>query len=97
MTIKNRYPGLFWSNIRRIEHYSNNVRHYSRKIFRKKVPNENDLIYFVWNVYRQLAILEQLIPEFMEDVDNKENREWLERANKDLQIAIKQKLDSYKF
>ena len=33
----------------------------------------------------------------MEDVDNKENREWLERANKDLQIAIKQKLDSYKF
>ena len=97
MTIKNRYPGLFWSNIRQIEQYSNNVRHYSRKIFRKKVPNENDLIYFVWNVYRQLAILEQLIPEFMEDVDNKENREWLERANKDLQIAIKQKLDSYKF
>ena len=32
MTIKKNYGGLFLSKIAQIEHYSNNVRHYSRKL-----------------------------------------------------------------
>ena len=76
MTIKKNYGGLFLSKIAQIEHYSNNVRHYSRKL--KKQLKEDDLVNLCWNVYRQGVAVLNMIPDFIDDVENPKNKEWLQ-------------------